>query len=148
MLSTDAIQSRMASLIASRSVREPLVQTQVLPYLRQLVAAGIGVSLLTFEPQIKQRLSQAELEGQRLKLADEGITLRDRLERLKVTEGALCPLCGQPLDEAHRQQLVEELEAEIVDMRARYSANQDRAKLITSEVKIQAFAGAAARQAC
>ena len=29
-------------------LREPLVQTQVLPYLRELVAGGVRVSLLTF----------------------------------------------------------------------------------------------------
>lgn len=48
-------------------VREPLVQTQVLPYLRQLVKGGVKISLLTFEPapdsgggefkQIKDQLS-------------------------------------------------------------------------------------------
>ena len=31
-------------------LREPLVQTQVLPYLRQLSRSGIEVGLLTFEP--------------------------------------------------------------------------------------------------
>lgn len=32
-------------------LREPLVQTQVLPYLRDLAAGGVAMSLLTFEPQ-------------------------------------------------------------------------------------------------
>jgi len=32
-------------------LREPLVQTQVLPYLHELVAGGVGMSLLTFEPR-------------------------------------------------------------------------------------------------
>src|SRR5437763_188856 len=32
-------------------LREPLVQTQVLPYLRELVAGGVKMSLLTFEPR-------------------------------------------------------------------------------------------------
>src|SRR3954469_14813305 len=31
-------------------VREPLVQTQVIPYLRELVKGGHEISLLTFEP--------------------------------------------------------------------------------------------------
>ncbi len=31
-------------------LREPLVQTQVLPYLRELTASGVAMSLLTFEP--------------------------------------------------------------------------------------------------
>jgi glycosyltransferase involved in cell wall biosynthesis len=33
-------------------IREPLVQTQVLPYLRELAAGGVAMSLLTFEPAI------------------------------------------------------------------------------------------------
>src|ERR1700756_5060881 len=32
-------------------LREPLVQTQVLPYLRELTARGVEMSLLTFEPE-------------------------------------------------------------------------------------------------
>jgi glycosyltransferase involved in cell wall biosynthesis len=34
-------------------LREPLVQTQVLPYLRELVRGGVSMSLLTFEPEPK-----------------------------------------------------------------------------------------------
>lgn len=54
-------------------IREPLVQTQVLPYLCQLAAAGIDVSLLTFEPQIKHDWSRQELATQTLKLSDAGV---------------------------------------------------------------------------
>jgi hypothetical protein len=35
-------------------LREPLVQTQVLPYLRELARGGVGVSLLTFEPDMRR----------------------------------------------------------------------------------------------
>lgn len=34
-------------------LREPLVQTQVLPYLRELVRGGVAMSLLTFEPDME-----------------------------------------------------------------------------------------------
>jgi len=54
-------------------LREPLVQTQVLPYLRQLPRAGIGVNLLTFEPELRQRWSAQELAEARARLASEGI---------------------------------------------------------------------------
>ncbi|MBD0326445.1 MAG: glycosyltransferase, partial [Pyrinomonadaceae bacterium] len=54
-------------------LREPLVQTQVLPYLRELVKGGIEVFLLTFEPEINERWRQDELEFARAQLADEGI---------------------------------------------------------------------------
>src|ERR1051326_9263552 len=32
-------------------LREPLVQTQVLPYLRELAKSGVAIFLLTFEPE-------------------------------------------------------------------------------------------------
>lgn len=35
-------------------LREPLVQTQVLPYLRELVRGGVEMSLLTFEPDAQE----------------------------------------------------------------------------------------------
>jgi glycosyltransferase involved in cell wall biosynthesis len=54
-------------------LREPLVQTQVLPYLRQLAGAGTQVSLLTFEPELRQRWNEAELADARARLAEEGI---------------------------------------------------------------------------
>ena len=54
-------------------VREPLVQTQVLPYLRQLTNAGIDVTLLTFEPELKRKWNHESLERQRLNLQKQGI---------------------------------------------------------------------------
>lgn len=54
-------------------VREPLVQTQVLPYLRQLISGGIDVSLLTFEPLLHQRWTTRELAEEQMRLAREGI---------------------------------------------------------------------------
>ena len=54
-------------------LREPLVQTQVLPYLRQLISPGIQVSLLTFEPLIRQNWTPAEIAKQRVALQAEGI---------------------------------------------------------------------------
>ncbi len=54
-------------------VREPLVQTQVLPYLRELVAGGHEMSLLTFEPDLKQSWTPEQIEETRASLAAEGI---------------------------------------------------------------------------
>jgi glycosyltransferase involved in cell wall biosynthesis len=54
-------------------MREPLVQTQVLPYLRKLVEAGVAVSLLTFEPRLKESWTREELEAERARLEAEGI---------------------------------------------------------------------------
>lgn len=59
-------------------LREPLVQTQVLPYLRQLVAAGVRVSLLTFEPELRARWSVAELQSASDELKKDGIVWSHR----------------------------------------------------------------------
>ena len=55
-------------------LREPLVQTQVLPYLRQLKSENVQVSLLTFEPRLNDLWSWADLDRQRAALDAEGIS--------------------------------------------------------------------------
>ncbi len=54
-------------------LREPLVQTQVLPYLRQIRQGGIKISLLNFEPNPKEKWTREEIKTEREKLADEEI---------------------------------------------------------------------------
>lgn len=51
-------------------VREPLVQTQVLPYLREILKDGIEISLLTFEPDA---ISDEEAKTVRAELDATGI---------------------------------------------------------------------------
>ncbi len=54
-------------------LREPLVQTQVLPYLRELKKGGIKISILTFEPDFQTAWTPEQIETERKKLADENI---------------------------------------------------------------------------
>ncbi|MBX3281837.1 MAG: glycosyltransferase family 4 protein [Acidobacteria bacterium] len=54
-------------------LREPLVQTQVLPYLREIGKGGVELSLLTFEPDLRQKWTPAEIAEKRASLAAEGI---------------------------------------------------------------------------
>ncbi|MEZ5424184.1 MAG: hypothetical protein R2682_13975 [Pyrinomonadaceae bacterium] len=54
-------------------VREPLVQTQVLPYLRELVAGGHEMTLLTFEPDLKAKWTSEQIDEMRERLAADGI---------------------------------------------------------------------------
>src|SRR5215469_17281241 len=53
-------------------IREPLVQTQVVPYLKGLAATGIDLTLLTFEPK-RPVWSSAERQQWRERLAKQGI---------------------------------------------------------------------------
>src|SRR5690606_37422030 len=59
--------------------------------------------------------------------------IKDRLDRLEKVEGALCPLCGQPLDEKHRRELVAQLSAEGKRYGDAYRANELRIKTIGEE---------------
>lgn len=54
-------------------LREPLVQTQVLPYLRQIAGAGIDVHLLTFEPHLREKWDDKKLSEQQALLKADGI---------------------------------------------------------------------------
>ncbi len=54
-------------------LREPLVQTQVLPYLREISASGIEVHLLTFEPELRRKWDAQTLRDEQARLAVEGI---------------------------------------------------------------------------
>ena len=53
-------------------LREPLVQSQVVPYLRELAAAGIDLTLLTFEPK-SPIWSSAECQHWRENLREHGV---------------------------------------------------------------------------
>jgi glycosyltransferase involved in cell wall biosynthesis len=54
-------------------LREPLVQTQVLPYLREIKKGGTEVSILTFEPNSAQNWTAEQAAAEKQKLASEGI---------------------------------------------------------------------------
>ncbi len=103
----------------------------------QEVIQGIHTRLERL-PQLQQDLenwqdqrSQARAENERLK--NEMNELKERIERLKATGGALCPLCGQPLSQEDRTRLVAELESEGREKGDRFRANQ--ALLANSEQK-------------
>jgi len=44
-------------------LREPLVQTQVVPYLREIAKGGMEVELLTFEPELSKKWSDEQLKS-------------------------------------------------------------------------------------
>jgi len=55
-------------------LREPLVQTQVIPYLREILKDNIKVSLLTFEPNFKKSWTREQIAAQKQELAAKGIS--------------------------------------------------------------------------
>src|SRR5437764_999195 len=61
-------------------IREPLVQTQVLPYLRQLQSENLRVSLLTFEPNLHRGLKT--VERHLLRVSDAFVLLTERAREI------------------------------------------------------------------
>lgn len=57
-------------------LRQPLVQTQVLPYLRELRKDGHEITLLTFEPEFSESWTEGQLSTEGDKLLAEGIGWR------------------------------------------------------------------------
>lgn len=66
-------ETRKTLYICYFGLREPLVQTQVLPYLREIRKDGTEIFLLTFEPNFKTDWTDEQIETERRKLADENI---------------------------------------------------------------------------
>jgi glycosyltransferase involved in cell wall biosynthesis len=74
----DASPSRVATDLGALYVcyfglREPLVQTQVLPYLRELARGGVRMSLVTFEPELETRWNEASIADWKDRLRRDGI---------------------------------------------------------------------------
>ena len=55
-------------------LREPLAQSQVLPYLEEIAKSGVGVRLLTFEPGWPASWSSDDVARWRTRLAERGIS--------------------------------------------------------------------------
>ena len=55
-------------------------------------------------------------------------SLKERIDRLDKVEGALCPLCGKPLSEAERIDLLDELKAEGKERGNAFRKNQQAIK--------------------
>ena len=78
---------------------------------------------------------QAEAKAENPLLKAEMDELVDRIDQLESTEGADCPLCGQPLSHQERGRLIEELKAEGKEKGDKYRANVNLLKDVTSQVE-------------
>jgi exonuclease SbcC len=80
---------------------------------------------------------RAELEATNRALRTEMFNLKDRLDRLQHTETATCPLCGQPLDEAHRASLIDQLTLEGTQRGDTFRTNEKRIRAIQESAREQ-----------
>ncbi|GAP06099.1 ATPase related with DNA repair [Anaerolinea thermolimosa] len=114
-----------------RSEAKLATQNQELPLLQGEIQA--------LEEQIAQRKAYeaevqslqemaATMKAENERLKAEMHELRGRIDQLQEMEGAICPLCGQPLSPEERRNLIEALEAEGRQKGDAYRGNQARLK--------------------
>lgn len=77
---------------------------------------------------------QAALREQNKALYAEMQAIKVRIESVAAAE-ATCPLCGQPLDEAHKTALLDELRADGTARGNQFRANQDRLDAIKATLQ-------------
>lgn len=81
------------------------------------------------------REEQATLQETLRRLKQDMHDLKERIERLEgAREEPNCPLCGQPLSDAHVAQMLAELQAQGREMGDAYRAGQARLKEIQAEI--------------
>lgn len=70
-------------------------------------------------------------------LRAEGTALNERLENLEAADGATCPLCGQPLTDEHRQEILADVTDERDTKREDYRRHNARISIIDLDTKEQ-----------
>jgi exonuclease SbcC len=69
--------------------------------------------------------NQADARAENPRLKADMDELKGRIDQLTATEGAVCPICGQPLSQTDRLALIDNLNAEGTEMGDKYRANQE-----------------------
>ncbi len=110
----------------------------------QLAQAQAELDALLRQQAERERLHQhittikeqrGSLESTLKALEREGKTLNERKARLEEVTDPTCPLCGQPLTDEHRHELLAEIEADVTAKRAEYSAARDAKKQLEADLK-------------
>jgi exonuclease SbcC len=83
--------------------------------------------------RLAQRERVAHLKGVNHALGPQTEPIKARLATLEGSVDPVCPTCGQPLSEAHRQKLLEELRQDIEERRRQYRDNQAEIKSLESQ---------------
>lgn len=93
--------------------------------------ADLGVQR---EQLAEVRGEKSALEAEQPRLEEQGKKVRQRLERLEEDASGRCPVCGQELTPAHRQQVLTELGAERTQLADLFRANRTRLQVVIADM--------------
>ncbi len=77
----------------------------------------------------------ARLNGINEALGPETEPIKERIATLESASEPLCPTCGQPLTEDHREELIQELSEEVASRRESYRLNREQIHALEQELK-------------
>ena len=77
----------------------------------------------------------AELAAESRQLKDKIVEIEERREKLVSATGSACPLCGQDLTEAHREEMQVSLASELAELADLISAKTSEGTAVTQEIK-------------
>lgn len=118
------LQEAAACEIQIETARQEIEQTQMKISRRE--------ALDNVLQELRDKFADANAENPRL--AEEGKKLSARIEQLKSTDSAECPVCGKPLGKTDRDLMVEELSEQLETMRERYRENNELVKNYESDL--------------
>ncbi len=103
--------------------------------------------LAEVQETVSQLLQEkSSLAGAQPVLKEQMDQLQERIDRLGASTGGICPLCGQPLTDAHRDEILAEIKKEGKTLGDQFRANKIRLPEIEGEVKRHEAALAERRQ--
>lgn len=132
----DQLASRADGVALARQERELVAASRDAAQARLHEALGALESI----DQRQRRLSdiQVELAGLKVELETlerEGQQHNTRIEQLESQSGGECPVCNQPLTEAHRKETLREMRQERDTLRERFAAARARRQALADEDK-------------
>lgn len=90
-------------------------------------------SLQAHSDELKEKRTRLSAENDSLK--GDMNKLAERRKRLQAVEGAVCPVCGQPLTEEHRDAMIAEIAAEGKPMGDQYRQNDSEIAALANLIK-------------
>lgn len=97
----------------------------------EALQAERDATLETIQQLTKER---GEIDGEFKLIEHNAQELKERIGTLENHADEACPLCGQALDDDHRQQVISETQAELSMLRHQWATNRDRRSDMTDQI--------------
>ncbi len=120
------LEDEISGLEKSIAEQERIIEDQPISHLESIQAEINALKAVEEQRNVLQdqqstwREQGASLKAQLQAIKSKGLELKDRYNRLQADDSPTCPLCGQPLSQEHRTEIIAQLESELQAHRDEY----------------------------